>query len=400
MTDTLVARRTALGLLRRIVREGAYSNVVVPKATEEMTSEDRAFATYLVYGVLRNLLRLDRVVDHLRSGRLDDVVRDVLRLGAFEILFSRTPSYAAVDTAVQLVAESGNARARGLVNAVLRRLVRDGEPELPSGDEGEALRWSQPLWFFRSLIGAWGRAEAVAFLEASQKPALLGVRVRDGNPPPGFEMMAGIPGAYLGSHPGGAVEGTLVQDPASVAVVAALDVRGDDRVLDVAAAPGGKTLAISDASPRRIVAQDRHPRRLRSARRRLGTADVLWVAADGTRVPARDRSFDKVLVDAPCTGLGTLRRRPEIRYRVSAGDPERLARVQKAMIAEGLRVLKPGGRLVYSVCTVTREETIDVAAAFDARPPEGLPGRPWGGGLLLAPHLTRTDGMFIAVIDA
>lgn len=121
-------------------------------------------------------------------------------------------------------------------------------------------------------------------------------------------------------------------------------------------------------------------------------------SADGRRLPFRTASLDKVLVDAPCTGLGTLRRRPEIRLRVTESDRDRLAALQRSMLDEALRVVRPGGRVVYAVCTVTSAETTDVVSGLPARPPEDLPGRHLEGGLLMAPHLTETDGMFISVV--
>ena len=149
------------------------------------------------------------------------------------------------------------------------------------------------------------------------------------------------------------------------------------------------------------MALDRHRRRLRSARRRLAAvgAHPVWVCGDGRKTPFRSRSFDAVLVDAPCTGLGTLRRRPEIAMRLEPGAPTALAATQRALLAEAWRLTRPGGRIVYSVCTVFSEETRQIVADYPASSPAELPGRPYGKGLLLAPHLTGTDGMFISVIS-
>jgi 16S rRNA (cytosine967-C5)-methyltransferase len=194
-----------------------------------------------------------------------------------------------------------------------------------------------------------------------------------------------------------------VTDPASTAVVLALSPQPGERILDLAAAPGGKTMHLVDlaGAGSAVVALDRHRRRLDSARRRLAAAGVspLWVCGDGRTAPLQTGSFDAVLVDAPCTGLGTLRRRPEIAMRLEAGAPARLASVQRAMLAEAWRLTRPGGRIVYSVCTVFAEETTRIVDEYPAARPRGLPGRPWGRGLLLAPHVTGTDGMFISDIS-
>ena len=193
-------------------------------------------------------------------------------------------------------------------------------------------------------------------------------------------------------------------DPASTAVGLALAPEPGQRVLDMAAAPGGKTAHLWDlmGGDGLLIAADRNERRLASARRRLGAMGVGagFVVMDGRAPAVRSASFDRVLLDAPCTWLGTLRRRPEIRQRLDPESPRRLAPVQHHLLDEALALVAPGGRLVYSVCTVFPEETIEIVAERDARPPEGLPGEPWGKGWLLAPHTSGTDGMFIAVIEA
>ena len=221
-----------------------------------------------------------------------------------------------------------------------------------------------------------------------------------GVPPPSDALPTSIPGAF--THPQNRIpDQAIVQDAASVAVVEALGVSSEDRVLEVGAAPGGKTLAIRDRRPADLVSVDLHPRRIRKAARRLARAGYPrgWVRADGVRLPFRNGGFDKVLVDAPCTGLGTLRRRPEVRLRVTESDRNRLAALQQQLLDQALEMVRPGGRLVYSVCTLTSAETLEIVAGRGGRPPTLLPGLTVDSGLLLAPHLTGTDGMFIAVFD-
>jgi 16S rRNA (cytosine967-C5)-methyltransferase len=171
-----------------------------------------------------------------------------------------------------------------------------------------------------------------------------------------------------------------------------------DRVADLAAAPGGKTMQLIDATggPGVLALDSSIKRVLRASRR---APEALWVVGDAASPPIKAATMDRVLLDAPCSGLGTLRRRPEIRHRVTAANVTELASLQRRMLEAALGLLKPGGRLVYSVCTVTPQETVDIVRGFGARPPEGLPGRVWGDGLLLAPHITGTDGMFVAVIE-
>jgi 16S rRNA (cytosine967-C5)-methyltransferase len=148
----------------------------------------------------------------------------------------------------------------------------------------------------------------------------------------------------------------------------------------------------------KVVALDRSPKRVLRARGRAGEAG--WMIGDAVNPPLEPGRFDRVLLDAPCSGFGTLRRRPEIRHRVSPARVRELADLQRQMLARALSLLAPGGCLVYSVCTVVPAETVEVVKEWGAHPPEGLPGRVWEAGLLLAPHLTGTDGMFIALIDA
>ncbi len=199
----------------------------------------------------------------------------------------------------------------------------------------------QPEWIWDLLVDAWGRTEAEEFLEASQSDAARTIRLRTGEPLDGLTPVAGIAGAYVLPPVETVVDTMAVQDGASVAVGLALDPQPGDRILDMAAAPGGKALHVADRLDGRgvVVASDRHRRRVQSAVRRLEGSPVRWCVADALMTPYRSNSFDRVLVDAPCSGLGTMRRRPEVRFRVAASDLADLAAVQAHMVAEAL----PGG---------------------------------------------------------
>lgn len=406
MKQGVETRVVAATLLRRILEDGAYSNIVVRTATRDLQRRDAMFVQRLLYTTIRYLARIDRIIDERVSRPIEDDVRAVLRIGVAEILFTDGNAYAAVDSAVEAVRAIGVPRASGFVNGVLRNVVRDGEPALPEGPEGEALRLGVPLWLHEDLVTAYGVDTATSFLEASNEPTRVGVRRRRGEAP--GEAIDGIESAYLvddvsllrGSIASGDI---VVADPSSTAVAAALGPQPGDRVLDLAAAPGGKTLHVWDllGGEGMIVAMDRHAGRAATARRRLLRlgADVNWVIGDATAPPFAPNSFDRILLDAPCTGLGTLRRRPEIRHRISPSSAAEFGRVQRQMLDAAVALLRPGGRLVYSVCTVTPEETINVVEGTASHGPEGLPGVALGGGVLLAPHVTGSDGMFIAVID-
>ena len=397
MKPGVPARVVAAGLVGRVVRGGAWSNLVVRDV--DLPPQDARLVRYLVYGTLRNLARLDGAISglsHRPVPTMDPVLLDVLRVAFHEVLFGRAAAHAVAFTAVESARALGCGRAARFVNALVRNLQRNGEPEPPSGT---AERFSLPRWFVDDLVSGLGEDSARSFVEASHEDAPVAFRMQRGVLPPPGAVAASVSGAYV--HPDGVPPGAVVQDPASLAAVQALRVSPGERVLEVGAAPGGKTLALWDRDPGLLVALDVHERRIRRARRRTARSgfEGRWVRADGRRLPFRTASLDKVLVDAPCTGLGTLRRRPEIRLRVTESERDRLAALQRRMLDEALRVVRPGGRVVYAVCTVTSAETTDVVSGLRARPPEDLPGLRMEGGLLMAPHLTETDGMFISVVS-
>ncbi len=354
--------------LVRIDRDGAYANLVLPKLLERsgLPERDRAFATQLVYGTVRHRRACDWFVDRFALGDLDPVVRATLRVGTYQLRVLGTPAHAAVSATVEVAPR----RARGLVNAVLRK-VADAEDAWPS----DAVRLSYPDWVVDRLAADLGADDAMDALVAMNSAARTTER-DDG----------------------------YVQDPASQAVAAAVGARPGERILDLCAAPGGKATALAAAGAT-VVAADRRTGRLGlvvANRDRLGLAPdrLAVIAADGVAPPFAPASFDRVLVDAPCSGLGSLRRRPDARWRLDEAAPTRLAGLQARLLAAAAPLVRPGGTLIYSVCTLTAEETIAVATAFeDAHPgwlPVGSPDapwRPWGSGALLLPQDEGTDGM-------
>jgi len=399
------SRAVAAEAVTRILEQGAYSNVLLPRLTARMPARDAAFVSKLVVTVVRMARRVDRTIE-TEAGRelasLDPPVRAALRCGVAELVFLGAPARAVIHSTVEAV-KAHTPRAAGFVNAVLRAVDRHGEPPLPPGEEGAALRLGVPGWMLRRLGEAWSEDEATRFFSASNEPAPTTVRLR--RPVDAGRPVEGIEGAVTLDGPGAAAglpDGSYVfADPASVAVGLAAAPGPGDVTLDLAAAPGGKTLHLWDLGGRaaRVIAMDRHPRRARSGRRRLRGfgVDVPWIVGDARRPPFAAGAADVILLDAPCTGLGTLRRRPEVRHRLTPDAPQRMGAQQRQMLQAAL-ALDPR-RLVYAVCTVFPEETVEVVAGLGARPPEGLPGRPFGDGLLLTPHETGTDGMFIAVFD-
>jgi 16S rRNA (cytosine967-C5)-methyltransferase len=385
VNDPIVARQIAADVVGRVLRSGAFSNVLAEMASSGLAARDRARVKALVFGILRRLEVIDEAIETGAARTVDELdvsVLDRLRVSVFEILYGELPAPVAVSAGVDLV-RGNKPKAAGLANAVLRRVSRMDRP-LPGG-------LVLPGWLEKGLKAEWGAEQTRSFALASANEPDRIIRVKAGN----VEWFAGIVGA-VAAEPGALPEGMVVQDASSIAVGNAVGAGPGMSVLDMAAAPGGKTLHLLDqvGGDGLVVAMDRHRRRVTDGARRASAAR--WLVGDGTMPPFPGRTFDRVLLDAPCSGLGALRRRPEIRLRVDQGDVEALAALQHRLLEAAFRLLAPGGRLVYSVCTVTPEETVDVARDFDLRPAD-LPGLVWGSGRLLAPHLTSTDGMFVAV---
>lgn len=383
------SRASAARALGRILRGGAWSNVLLGGFDGD---RGRVVAA-LVLDALRTHGLADTALG-AASGRplerIEDGVRDVLRIAVGELDRASDPPEVVTSAAVDAVRETGHERATGFVNGVLRSLVRSGLPSLPA-----AARLGVPEWLSERLIAAWGRDEADRFWIASSAPARVGLF---GEPLPDVDLdgVGGIHGAWLADRP---VPGLQVIDPASAAVAISMGAEPGERILDLAAAPGGKTAILSArvGSEGLVVAGDLHARRARTGASRVPSAH--WVRADGTRPPFAPGTFDRVLVDAPCSGLGTLRRRPEIVRRVDEDDVERLVGVQGRLLEAAMGLARPGGRVVYSVCTVLPAETVERVAAPWRAPTEPSGGRTWGAGRLLGPHLGETDGMFISVFD-
>jgi 16S rRNA (cytosine967-C5)-methyltransferase len=361
------ARAVALDVLDRIDGEGAYANLALPAALDRsgLDGRDRGFATDLVYGTTRMRRACDFLVDRFLARPVEPGVRNALRLGAYQLVFAGVAPHAAVGETVAVAPR----KARGLVNAVLRRVA-----ETPVNWPDDATRLSVPDWVAELLAADLGPGDAAAALAAMNEPATVAER------PDGY-----------------------VQDPASQQVAEAVGVAPGERVLDVCAAPGGKATALAAAGGW-VVAADARPGRAglvaaNAARLRLGDR-VAVVAADGTAPPWRPGSFDRVLVDAPCSGLGTLRRRADLRWRVEPEAVERLAALQGRLLAAAADLVRPGGALVYAVCTLTAAESTGVDAGLASRRPDlvpadtpGGPWRPWGRGAILLPQAAGTDGM-------
>lgn len=360
MSDDIgvLARRTALDALVRIDTDGAYANLATNAILDRSSLQprDRHFVTEMVYGTCRMFRACDHLVDRHRRGDVSARVRAALRLGAYQLAFAGVAAHAAVDATVGAAPKP----ARGLVNAVLRRVaadVRDGI-EWPS----DAIALSYPDWIVREYEEFLGAEAARVALATMNEPATTHVR-DDG----------------------------YVQDLASQEIVDAMGAVAGERVLDLCAAPGGKATGMAGGGAD-VVGADLGVGRLSLVvenANRLGVR-LPVVAADGTHPPFAADSFDRVLVDAPCSGLGVLRRRPDARWRVQADAPDRLAKLQVDLLEAAACVVAPGGLLAYSVCTLTVAETDAVVAAVDL--PDSFEA---GVRTVTSPDADR-DGMFLA----
>jgi 16S rRNA (cytosine967-C5)-methyltransferase len=360
------ARAVALRTLVRIDTEGAYANLALRHELDQchLDPRDRAFVTDLVYGTTRLRRRLDFAVDRFLLRDADPVVRAALRLGTYQLQELGTPPHAAVSATVAVV----DRKVRGFVNAVLRKVAT--HPVAADQWPSVAVRLSYPDWIVERLSADVGADEAVAALRTMNEPASATERT-DG----------------------------YVQDQASQWVADLVGAEAGEWIADLCAAPGGKATALAAAGAR-VVAADNRVGRLglvRDNAQRLGS-DLQLLAADAATPPLREGSFDRVLLDAPCSGLGTLRRRADARWRIDADAVVRLAGLQQRMLATAATLVRPGGLLIYSVCTLTAEEGPEVAATlgWTAEPPPPAPWRPWGSGAVVLPQAAGTDGMFLA----
>jgi len=390
-TTVTPARRAAHAIVRRTLVDGAFADRALHGEARGLDTRDRALAKQLAFGAVQRRLTLDHVIAEHVDRRLEPDVRAALQLGLFQLLFlDGVAPHAAIGEAVELAKPSPGHR---LVNAVLRRVQREGA-ELPSDEtpEGAAIRHSHPLWLVELWWDWLGPEQTRALLAADNEPAELALRVnslvehdlddipgeRDGD-----AIVVDGPFDAL-AHPGYAAGAFMPQSRASQLVAPIVDPHPGERVLDLCAAPGGKTthLAALMEGIGEVVAVERHPQRataLKATCERMRAANVTVVTADAKDFDA-EQGFDRVLLDPPCSGLGTLSSHPDLRWRVSPADIDRLAAEQDDLLAAARRALRPGGTLVYSICTLSpREERLVTADVRRTLPP-----------------VHQTDGFYIA----
>jgi 16S rRNA (cytosine967-C5)-methyltransferase len=403
----LTAREAAYQVVLRVFEDDAYADRVLRTAAAGLDQRDRALAQRLAFGTVQRVRTLDHAIETLGKRpvrKLDPPVRAALRLGAYQLGYTEVAAHAAVNESVELVRRARLERAVAFTNAVLRRLSSGIAPLLVSlGEETpkeSALKHSYPDWVAELWWNELGRDDALALMRAQNEPPERVVRLNSrkaatiaGTPDPD------VPGAWhLDRVDDDAFEGGLIWPQSRGSQLAGLVVgsRPGERTLDLCAAPGGKATQLDGE----VVAVELHPGRARELEencRRLGADNVTVVNADATKLPPELTEFDRVLVDAPCSGLGVLAARPDLRWRA-----EPLPELQLELLRVAAERVKPGGTIVYAVCTINSEEN---EAVVDA---SGLTPQPLGDEwpqfrhprrpefLLTLPHVHATSGFFIA----
>ncbi len=457
------ARTIAFEVLRRVEAEGAYaSDVLHAELGSRVSPENAALATEITFGVLRWRRLLDFLLDRQLKksvAQLDLPVALALRMGLYQLRFlERVPARAAVNESVELVKRARKSSAASLVNAVLRRASTENAEganaadanrierllpaDLPLADRLGILH-SHPTWLVERWLKNFGAPSTTVLLEANNRTPNLSCALHD--PAQRDEVLAALKRAGLRIEPGQLLRSAFlasggspartesfrrgsisIQDEASQAIPLLLDVQLRDTVLDLCAAPGGKTppLVRAAGSNGLVVATDRHAHRLRAMRnqfRRLDLDGVQIVELDAARDLPFGRQFDRILVDAPCSGTGTLARHPEIRWRLRPEQLSEFHQLQVGILASAIKQLAPGGRIVYSTCSMEPEENEEVVSEALASAPSIKPVARDEVAKSLAPHLVpnldaqtlidangefrtspaaqRTDGFFAAVLE-
>jgi 16S rRNA (cytosine967-C5)-methyltransferase len=435
---TSPARRAAFQILRRVELEGAYASVLLASLDREMREDDRALCHELVLGVLRRRLWLDRAIEHFAKrsiAKIDLPVKLALRLGIYQLRFlSRIPPSAAVNESVNLVRAAGLRSAASFANAVLRHATREPDYDPAAGAEGVAeklaIETSHPVWLIDRWAGAFGFAETEALARANNEPAPVafrftqrckdekqiieeleskGAQVSPSKIAPDGWRITGAVGAVHELARNGLI---YLQDEASQLVGHLLDAQPGNRVLDVCAAPGSKTTHLAALAPQAlIIGGDLHAHRLRTLNglaKQQDANNIAPIACDATQpLPFSEASFDRVLVDAPCSGTGTLRRNPEIRWRLSAAEVVELSAKQTSILSNAAAMVRPGGRLIYSTCALEPEEDELVVERFAKEHDEFAQVKLVGaselqtetGAIRTWPHRHGTDGFFVAAFE-
>jgi len=443
------AREVALDILVRVEQQGAYSNLLLNSSLQKsgLSREDSGLVTELVYGTISRLNTLDYVLEEFVSkgvAKLQPWVRCLLRLSLYQIMYlDRIPSHAVVHEAVNIAKKRGHQGISGMVNGVLRNVLRAGElPVLPADmDKAEeiSIRRSHPLWMVRRWMDEYGADTAEAVCAANNEPPAVSIRVNTtmiSRERLLEDMLAEGLGASISElSPYGIVvkgggnlaltswyrDGYLsIQDESSMLVAEALAPVSGMRVLDCCAAPGGKTAHIAELMKDEgyVYANDLHEHKAKlisDQAQRLGLDCIVTGSGDALdlETACEPASFDRVLLDAPCIGLGVIRRKPDLKWRKEPQDVESIAALQGTLLGSVAKLLKPGGMLVYSTCTTEQAENSEIVSSFLEQNPQftavtftsplwnRLQGTALarGAGLQILPNHYGSDGFYIACLQ-
>ncbi|MBD5431766.1 MAG: 16S rRNA (cytosine(967)-C(5))-methyltransferase RsmB [Lactobacillus sp.] len=435
MSTSKTARSIALETLIRVLQDGSYSNISLNNSlrNSKLSVTDQKLTTRLVYGTIQYKIFLDYQLKNLIKTKLSEkYLKPLLLMSAYQIFFlDKIPNRAVLDEANKLAKQFGRHHSSGykIVNGILRSLIRRGQilPEKTNTIKYLSVKESIPEWLVKYFIDNWGEKRTESILVSLNKPAENSIRLsslsnrnailqklsRDGFDPKESDLSDHN---YILNHGGIATsklfeDGKVtIQDEAASLVVDAFDFTGHEQVLDACSAPGGKTVQIAEhLTDGTVTALDIHDKKLRLVRKnaqRMGVSDrVKTVGIDARKANEyfSDRQFAKILVDAPCSGLGLLRRKPEIRYTKNKADLLNLQRVQLSILDQVSQLLEKNGELVYSTCTISHEEDEDVVKKFlqDHSDFELVPFKldkieSKNGMLKILPDSYGSDGFFIA----
>lgn len=419
------ARKAAFDVLLRVERDAAFSSALLPQFELQLNEKDRSLCHELVLGVLRRKLYLDAFIERLSSGkRIDIEIRIALQIALFQLLFlNRVPAHSAINESVELAAYAKKSSAKGFVNALLRSMQR-GQPKLNFEDDAEriSIDSSHPRWLVEKWITDFGLETADAICVANNKTPSLAFRPINSDKQlverlkqmDGIRVSDIIRNCFIAETFNSEVRkfanngAIYFQDEGSQLVAQCVIEIAGRRVLDVCAAPGGKTSMIAKSTEAFVVAGDLHLLRVDRLKTtcRDQSANVQVVQLDATGcLPFVAKSFDTVLVDAPCSGTGTIRHNPEIRYSLTKTDIDELSGKQLLILENASDAVANGGRLIYSTCSLEHEENEDVCALFLQRNSQFSLEQPriderfhtTEGFARTFPHRDDMDGFFIAV---
>ncbi len=409
------SRIAAFEILTKIEKEKAFSSVLLPMAEEKLETKDRALCHELTLGTLRKQIYLDRVIEKLTNGKkLDLAVRIILRIGLYQMIFlDKIPAHAAINDSVNLVQMAKKTSAKGFVNAVLRKFTRETvELEFEGEVERLSVETSHPKWLIEKWIADFGFDETCRLAAANNETPKLNYRWTAKTTETTKQRSGEAANRQLFEL---AEKGEIYfQDEGSQMIGNAVELRGNEKFLDVCAAPGSKTTQIANLIPgtsNLIVAGDLHFQRVKMLRENCRKQGVDFVnvlqydAAEG--LPFADESFDVVLLDAPCSGTGTISHNPEIRYFLETKDFAELSGKQLKILKSASKLVKPGGRIIYSTCSLEKEENELVCSNFLVDNIEFQTVKPHISDSYLTPQgFARTfpqnnnmDGFFIAVFE-